>query len=148
MTNLAARLVSLGCAGFFIFVMMGISVGITFVFLNFNQVGHLRSDTNQQSRDIASENTTIQEIQNELDNVTTFVDTYKTCMIDMCTQPLIPCWDALNNDPVLASGTQGNNSQVYVVCVPGNTTLDGANEWQIGQLSLFAVGITRWLQIG
>jgi hypothetical protein len=45
-------------------------------------------------------------------------------------------WDANANTPPLASGA-GTKGYYYVVSVAGNTTLDGHNDWLVGDLVVF-----------
>jgi hypothetical protein len=46
-------------------------------------------------------------------------------------------WDALTNNPILASGV-GTTGDYYIVSVAGTTNLDGITDWQIGDWAIFS----------
>jgi hypothetical protein len=45
-------------------------------------------------------------------------------------------WNAATNTPTITSGV-GNDGDFYIVSVAGNTTIDGINDWQIGDWIVF-----------
>jgi hypothetical protein len=46
-------------------------------------------------------------------------------------------WDALTNTPTIVSGV-GTPGDYYIVSVPGNTSIDGINDWGIGDWIIFS----------
>lgn len=64
-------------------------------------------------------------------------------------QPLIfkQCWDASTNVPPLVSGI-GENGDYYLVCVNGNTNLDGNTMWEVGDAAVFNGETSTWFKIG
>lgn len=57
------------------------------------------------------------------------------------THPDYLSWDATTNTPPLKSG-QGELGDMYIVSVPGRTSLDGQHDWELNDLVVFYRG--RW----
>lgn len=55
-------------------------------------------------------------------------------------------WDASTNTPTLTSGT-GDNGDLYYVTVAGTTSLDGINEWAIGDAAIFNASLSQWQKL-
>ena len=65
------------------------------------------------------------------------------------SDPLIfrGCWNADTNDPTLTSGV-GTNGDYYIVCVAGNTVLDGQSDWEVGDGLVFEGNtLNQWVKI-
>ena len=80
------------------------------------------------------------------DNVTDSLEGFRPCIDEYCDPANFPrlldavvckgCWNANFNSPMLSSGV-GTNGDVYYVCTPGTTFLDGNDEWGIGDALKF-----------
>ena len=57
------------------------------------------------------------------------------------------CWDANRNRPTLSS-SNGNQGDLYVVCVAGSTTLNNISSWAVNNLILYVDDETRWAKVG
>jgi hypothetical protein len=55
------------------------------------------------------------------------------------------CWNANINDPTISSGI-GVENEAYVVCVGGNTSIDGNDNWERGDLILYQTSQNAWLK--
>lgn len=70
-------------------------------------------------------------------NLRTFLSVYSTSQVDSLLAALTSgldykgAWNATTNSPTLASGT-GTQGDYYVVGTAGTTTIDGINDWAIG----------------
>jgi hypothetical protein len=66
-----------------------------------------------------------------------------------CTAPGtdVVCWDADANIPPLMSGVApDDNETLYIVCNPGNTSLDNNTEWELGDYARFLNDTGTWFQ--
>lgn len=145
------RILSMCCSvATFVFV-MGLIVGLVFVFRTFTNANNQSNeiDSLMEQVDVLEKKT--EDLQEQLNNITQFIEDNEECIDGVCSSldaPLFPCWDAFLNFPLLSNGTQGNNSQVYIVCQPGNTTINGESNWVVGNLIVFARNISRWVKVG
>lgn len=57
------------------------------------------------------------------------------------------CWNAQTNVPHLTSGV-GENGDYYLVCVNGNTNLDGNYSWAVGEAAVFNSMTNTWYRLG
>lgn len=57
------------------------------------------------------------------------------------------CWDANLNVPPLTSSV-GENGDYYLVCVAGNTDLNGYNSWAVGDAAIFNGADNSWYRLG
>jgi hypothetical protein len=93
----------------------------------------------------------INKLDCKFDNLTEIVDGFATCCEDLptnCTCPEVvvaTCWDADTNTPELLNSTEPEDIHtLYIVCTPGNTTLDGFSDWEYGDYAQFLNG--TWFQ--
>lgn len=95
---------------------------------------------------------TIGDIKKIRDNITMWLEDViipcctnieVNCTCDNVINGTVSCWNAATNNPVLQSGI-GNETQLYVTCEPGNTTLDGYTDWGYGDYGRFTNGV--WWQ--
>lgn len=56
------------------------------------------------------------------------------------------CWNASSNDPNIISGI-GENGQLYTVCYPGNTEVDGESEWRFRDQLIFIDALSSWVRL-
>lgn len=57
----------------------------------------------------------------------------------------LPLWNASTNTPTLTSSTVGSAGIMYIVSVPGTTTLNGISSWAIEDYAYFTGGV--WTKI-
>src|SRR6056297_2864635 len=56
------------------------------------------------------------------------------------------CWNAQTNFPSIQDGI-GTEGQTYIVCVPGNTMLDGRSKWFLFDFVVFSASLNQWIRI-
>lgn len=56
------------------------------------------------------------------------------------------CWDALNNIPVISSSI-GEPGETFIVCVPGDTSIDGEDEWRVNDMIIFNGDLGQWIRV-
>lgn len=61
------------------------------------------------------------------------------------TTEFLGCWYANTNTPPVMNST-GLNGQFYIVCEPGNTTIDGISDWDNGDFLIFEGNLEVWLK--
>lgn len=96
----------------------------------------------------------IKTLKKEYLNLSEVVQEIVECCEDFppqcnCTAPgtEVVCWDADANEPPLMSGVAPNdNETLYIVCNPGNTSLDNNTEWELGDYARFLNETGTWFQ--
>lgn len=135
-----------------VLIFIFLAVMIFFAFLSFDVYGRMNSRISEQKARIKNISATLDIIQSNVTNAQTFINEVKPCLETVCEayfdNQIFPCWDAFDNNPMLISSILGNNSQGYIVCEPGNTTLNGQTNWKIGDLSMFGLDSLEWIKIG
>jgi hypothetical protein len=68
-----------------------------------------------------------------------------------CSGPgtTVECWDASTNTPNITSGVPPNGTDLailYIVCTPGNTTVDGKSDWELGDYVRWVPDDSKWYQ--
>jgi hypothetical protein len=56
---------------------------------------------------------------------------------------LLGCWNANANIPIVVSSI-GDDNDAYIVCEAGSTTVDGQDDWGVGDLLVFRDGV--WIK--
>lgn len=94
----------------------------------------------------------IDKLDATLDNLTDVFDPLANCCDELhnCTCQDVPglsveCWDANTNTPQILSGVAPANDTLFVVCTPGNTTIDGTTNWQTGDYLQWVPEEFAWL---
>jgi hypothetical protein len=62
------------------------------------------------------------------------------------TTDALPKWNANTNTPTLVDSTVGPDGIIYLVEVAGTTSLDGLNNWLVGDYAIFTGGV--WTRFG
>jgi len=94
------------------------------------------------------------------DDINNTLNMFQVCLDGLCDPDNFPrllgavickgCWDAAANDPPLSSGL-GTNGDLYHVCTPGATEIDGNSLWDVGDTLKFIVNTptgARWIRNG
>jgi len=61
----------------------------------------------------------------------------------------VECWDASSNTPTIMSGVPPSGDDLailYIVCTPGNTTVDGVSDWDSGDYIRWVPDAGAWFQ--
>jgi len=61
----------------------------------------------------------------------------------------VECWDASTNTPNITSGVPPDDTDIailYIVCTPGNTTVDGKSDWELGDYVRWVPDDSMWYQ--
>jgi hypothetical protein len=61
----------------------------------------------------------------------------------------VECWDASTNTPNITSGVPPSGDDLailYIVCVAGNTTVDGHSDWELGDYIRWVEDNSTWSQ--
>jgi len=133
-----------------VFFTLTMAVALSFVFLNFSNSTDQSHEIDNINVRLEEQDVLLQALQTEVTILSNFINTHMECIEELCEHinTTLPCWNAFLNEPVLASGTQGVNRQAYVVCVDGNTTLDGSFGWVVVDQVVFAQDISIWTKTG
>lgn len=112
--------------------------------------GLLLWDAHTQLQDIEDDLKKLKKTaeENEMccENVTDTVAGFRPCLDEYCDPANFPrlldavickgCWNADTNTPLIVSGV-GTNGDLYYVCVPGSTSIEGVTDWKYGDTLKF-----------
>jgi hypothetical protein len=137
-------------------------MSILVIMLSVKYTSNQDSLTNQDLQVMGEAYEELLEITNVFDEQLDYLEENEECTTSLCGEnaTTIPriydsmidsgCWNADSNTPVLLNGT-GIARNMYIVCVAGNTTLDGYSEWSVDDILFFLIDTfngNRWVRYG